>query len=103
MLLWRLFVSQVEEEYAGEGADQEDDVEPAVVEVELQLPEDLRDDGAVLQRHAHADQQHGRDEIHALEATDGDPEVTPNAVRGGAEEAVTILQSIPQASGILPL
>lgn len=65
MLLRCLFVSQVEEEYAGQGADQEDDVEPAVVEVELQLSEDLRDDGAVLQWHAHSDQQHGRDEVHA--------------------------------------
>lgn len=79
MLLRCLFVSQVEEEYAGQGADQEDDVEPAVVEVELQLSKDLRDDGAVLQWHAHSDQQHGRDEVHALEAAHGDPEVTPSA------------------------
>lgn len=59
VLLGCLLVGQVEEEDAGQGADQEDDVEPAVVEVKLQLSQNLRDDGAVLQRHAHAHQQHG--------------------------------------------
>lgn len=67
MLLWGLFVSQIEEQDAGEGTDQEDDIEPAMVEVELQLPEDLGDDGAVLQGHAHADQQHRGHEVHALQ------------------------------------
>lgn len=58
MLLWRLLVSQVQEEDAGEGADQEDDVKPAVVKVELQLSQDVGHDGAILQRHAHTHQQH---------------------------------------------
>lgn len=66
MLLWCLLVSQVEEQYAGEGTDQEDDVKPAVVEVELKFSEDLCDDGTVFWGHAHSDQQHGRDEVHAL-------------------------------------
>lgn len=35
VLLWCLLVGQIQEEDAGEGANQEDDVEPAVVEVEL--------------------------------------------------------------------
>lgn len=48
MLLWCLFVGQVEEQYAGEGADQEDHIKPAVVEVELKLSEDFCDDGAVF-------------------------------------------------------
>lgn len=48
MLLWCLFVSQIEEQYAGEGTDQEDDIKPTVIEVELKLPEDLCDYGAVL-------------------------------------------------------
>lgn len=65
MLFWCLFVSQIEEQYAGESTDQEDHIEPTVVEVELQLPEDFGDYGAVLERHAHSDQQHGGDEVHA--------------------------------------
>ena len=35
MLLWCLFVGQIEEEYAGESTDQEDDIKPPVIEVEL--------------------------------------------------------------------
>ncbi|TNN59282.1 Na(+)/H(+) exchange regulatory cofactor NHE-RF3 [Liparis tanakae] len=50
---------RIKEEDAGQGADQEDDVKPTVVEVELQLPQNLRHDGAILQRHAHTHQQHG--------------------------------------------
>lgn len=66
MLLRRLLVSEIQEEDAGEGADQEDDVKPAVVKVELQLAQDIRHDGAILQRHAHAHQQHARDKVHPL-------------------------------------
>lgn len=65
MFLWCLFVSQIEEQYAGKSADQEDDIKPSMVEVELQFSQDFRDYSAVLQRHAHPDQQHGRDEVHA--------------------------------------
>lgn len=65
MLLWCLFVGQIEEEYAGESTDQEDDIEPTVIEVELQLSKNLGDYGAVLQRHAHSDQQHRGDEVRA--------------------------------------
>lgn len=53
-MLGRLLVCKVEEEDAGESADQEDDVKPAVVEIKLQLPQDFGDDAAVLQRHTHA-------------------------------------------------
>lgn len=35
VFLWSLLVSEIEEEDAGQGANQEDDVEPSVVEVEL--------------------------------------------------------------------
>lgn len=38
MLLWGLLVSKIEEEDAGQGANQEDDIKPSVVEVELELP-----------------------------------------------------------------
>lgn len=48
MLLWCLFVSQIEEQYAGESTDQEDHIKPAVIEVELQLSKDFGDDGAVF-------------------------------------------------------
>lgn len=65
MLLWCLFVSQIEEQYAGEGTDQEDDIKPAVIEVELKLPKDLRDYGAVFWGHAHSDQQYRRHEVHS--------------------------------------
>lgn len=57
MFLWGLLVGEIKEEDAGQGADQEDDVKPAVVEVELQLSQNLRHDGAILQRHAHTHQQ----------------------------------------------
>lgn len=51
-------MSEIQEEDAGEGADQEDDIKPAVVEVELQLSKNLRHNGAIFQRHAHAHQQY---------------------------------------------
>lgn len=35
MLLWCLFVSQIEEQDAGESTDQEDHIKPTVIEVEL--------------------------------------------------------------------
>lgn len=35
MFLWGLLVSEIEEEDAGQGANQEDDIKPTVVEVEL--------------------------------------------------------------------
>lgn len=66
MLLRRLLVGQIQEEDAGESADQEDDVEPAVVEVELQLSQHVGHDGAILQRHAHTHQQHARHKVHPL-------------------------------------
>lgn len=56
MLFWCLFVSQIEEQYAGESTDQEDHIKPTVIEVELQLSEDFGDYGAVFQRHAHSNQ-----------------------------------------------
>lgn len=58
VLLWCLFVGQVKKKDAGQSADQEDDVKPAVVEVELQLSKNLGHNGAILQWHAHAHQQH---------------------------------------------
>lgn len=66
MLLWGLLVSKIEEEDAGQGANQEDDIKPSVVEVELELPQDLRDYGAIFQRHAHTHKQHRGHEIHPL-------------------------------------
>lgn len=66
MFLWCLLVGKIKEEDAGQGADQEDDVEPTVVEVELQLSQNLGHDGAILQRHAHTHQQYRGDKIHPL-------------------------------------
>lgn len=60
-------MGQVEEEDAGESADQEDDVKPAVVEVKLQFSQYLSHYSAVLQRHAHPHQEHRRHKIHALQ------------------------------------
>lgn len=68
MLLWCLLVSQVEEQYAGEGTDQEDDVKPAVIEVELKLAEDFCDYGAVFWGHAHSDQQYRGHKVHSLQS-----------------------------------
>lgn len=57
-------MGEIKEEDAGQGADQEDDIKPTVVEVELQLSQNLRHNGAILQRHAHAHQQYGWYKIH---------------------------------------
>ena len=57
---------QVDEDDAGESADQEDDVAPAVVEAELEVPPDVRYDTPVVERHVHAHQHHGGHEVHAL-------------------------------------
>lgn len=64
VLLGCLFVGEVEEEDAGEGADEEDDVEPSVVEVELQLSQNFGHDGAILQRHAHPHEENRRHKVH---------------------------------------
>lgn len=90
MLLWCLLVSQVEEEDAGEGTDEEDDVKPAVVEVELKLPKDFRDDGPVLGGHAHSDQQHRRDEVHALQRGAGSSRRYPECFQGQARANVLL-------------
>lgn len=68
MFLWCLLVSQIEEQDTGEGTDEEDDIKPAVIEVELEFSQDFCDYGAVFWGHAHSDQQHGRDKVHALQS-----------------------------------
>ena len=60
-------VSDVDEDERDDGRHKEDDVEPLVVEVELELSEHLCDDQTVLRRHVHAHQKHRRDKVHALE------------------------------------
>ena len=44
VFLRRLLVSDVEKADAGEGADEEDDVKPAMIEVELEVAQNLRND-----------------------------------------------------------
>lgn len=66
MLLGCLLVCQVEEEDAGQSTNKEDYIKPAMVEVELQLSQDLSDDGTVLQGHAHSHEQHRGHKIHPL-------------------------------------
>lgn len=66
VFLWGLLVSEIEEEDAGQGANQKDDIKPSVIEVELKLPQDLCHDGAIFQRHAHTHQQHRGHKIHPL-------------------------------------
>lgn len=66
VFLWCLLVGEIKEEDARQGADQEDDVKPTVVEVELQLSQNFGHNGAILQRHAHTHQQHGWYKIHPL-------------------------------------
>lgn len=66
MFLWGLLVSEIEEEDAGQGANQENDIKPSVVEVELELSQDLCHYGAIFQRHAHTHQQHRGHKIHPL-------------------------------------
>lgn len=51
----------------GDGADgchQEHDIEPPMVEVELEVTQDFGDDGAILHGHVHPHEQHHRDEVH---------------------------------------
>lgn len=62
----RLLVCQIEGGYRRQCAQQEDDVEPAVVEGELQVAQHLADDLPVLERHVHAHQQHARNKVHSL-------------------------------------
>lgn len=66
VFFWCLLVGQIKEEDAGQSADQEDDIKPAVIEVELQLSQNLCHNGAILQWHAHTHQQHRWHEIHPL-------------------------------------
>lgn len=66
VFLWGVLVSEIEEEDAGQGANQKDDIKPSVVEVELKLPQDLCHYGAIFQRHAHTHQQHRGHKIHPL-------------------------------------
>lgn len=47
-LPWRLLVSEVKKADTGEGADQEDDVKPPVIEVKLEVAQYLSYDGPVL-------------------------------------------------------
>ena len=62
-----LLVREVEHEDRAERGDEEDDVEPAVVEVELQLfAEHAGHHIAVLLGHRHAHQQHQTHQVHAL-------------------------------------
>ncbi len=65
LFLWRLFVSQIVKGYARQGADEKDNIKPAMVEVELQVAQHLGDDHAVLRGHVHAHEQNRRNEIHS--------------------------------------
>lgn len=56
-----LFVGKVKKEDTAHGAHQEDDIKPPVIEVELQIPKNLRQYGAVFRGHVHP-QQHNRGE-----------------------------------------
>lgn len=58
---------QIQKADGGERTDQEDDIEPAVVEVELQVSENLRYDYPILRGHVHAYQENGRHKMHPLE------------------------------------
>ena len=69
MMIGHLFelMGDVEKDDAWEGADEEYDIEPAMVEAELELTEDFCDDHSVLSWHVHSHEKNWRDEIHALE------------------------------------
>ena len=58
-------MGEVEQGEGGRGGDEEGDVEPSVVEVELQVPQHRGDDGPVLGRHVHPHQHHHGCEVHA--------------------------------------
>lgn len=58
LFLWGLLVSKVEKDNAGQRTDKEDNIKPAMVEVELQFPKDLSDNSAIFQGHAHPHEQH---------------------------------------------
>ena len=58
-------MSEIEEGESGGGGDEEGDVEPAVVEVELQVAQHRGDDRSVLGGHVHSHQHHHRGEVHA--------------------------------------
>ena len=58
-------MGEVEQGEGGGSRDEEGDVKPAVIEVELQVAEHGGDDGPVLGRHVHPHQDHHRGEVHA--------------------------------------
>lgn len=59
VFFWCLLVGKIKEEDAGQRTDQEDDIKPAVVEVELEFSQNLCYNRAILQWHTHPHQQHG--------------------------------------------
>lgn len=61
-----VLMSDVHENDAGQSADQKNDVEPAMIEAELEIAENLRYDHSVLSRHVHSHQQHRGNKVHSL-------------------------------------
>lgn len=61
----RRSMSQVQEADGGDGGQEEDQVEPSVIEVELQVSKHLCDDRAILLRHVHPHQDNRGQEVHA--------------------------------------
>lgn len=52
-----------------QSAGDENEVEPAVIEAKVNVAQQFRDDGAVLQGQRHAHQEHGGHKVHALHVT----------------------------------
>ena len=69
MMVGHLFqlMRYVQEDDTRQSADEEYDVEPTMVEAELELAEDLGYDHSILGRHVHSHEQDCGNKVHSLE------------------------------------
>lgn len=77
---------QVENDDGGQGADQEYDIEPTVIEIKVQIAQHLCDDHPVLGWHIHAHQQHRGTEVHAHDLAQNQHDYVARLARRNAVE-----------------
>ena len=85
-LLHVTFVHKVQQSQGEGGGHKEHQVEPPVVEVELEVPEDGGDDGAVLARHVHPHQDDHGGEVHPHDLREDEDDDVGAFGRGDPDE-----------------
>lgn len=63
--MWGCLMCDVEDSHGNNSTDEEYDVKPSVVEVEVDVSQNLRDDNTEIGRQVHPHQQHTGHKIHA--------------------------------------